>query len=294
MSLLRKAKTKRVLCTHCGKPNEVGGKAMSVFCSHCRKRLILENVTIKSYQGLKGYATCGDVVVEKSGRVNAGIQAGNLTIKGHVNGQVLARGTVHVSKTGVLVGTVEAHALDILPGAAINAVCKIGPPKHAIDGPAPEATTAPPPPTDSTSAADDAPPTKPKRAQIPDEPVIEGAAFAPSVIRPREIAARQRAASEAAAAERANARKAAQQTSEPKPPTKKKATSRKAASSKTAAKKSNGKKAKTKKTKTKKKSSKDSPDDSATRPAAKKPATKKPATKKKIKKITTRRAKKSK
>lgn len=289
MSLLRKAKTKRVLCTHCGKPNEVGGNAMSVFCNHCRKRLILEDYTIKSYQGVKGYATCGDVVVEKSGRVNAGIQAGNLTIKGHVNGQVLARGTVHVAKTGVLIGSVEAHALDILPGAAINAVCRIGPPKHSIDEPAPQAATAPPPPAESSPATDEAPATRPRRERIPDEPVIEGAAFAPSVIRPREVAARQRAASEAAAVARANAKKAVQPATDPV--AEKATTKRKKVSTKTAAKKPTVKKAKTKTTAAKK--TKDTSVKSASGTTVKKSDDKKPATKKKIKKITTRRTKKS-
>lgn len=138
MARLGTAKTKNVLCTHCGKPNEVGLRAMSVFCAHCRKRLILENVSIKSYQGVKGYATCGDVVVEKSGRVNVAIQAGNLTIKGHVKGDVLARGTIQVTKSGVLMGNVVAHALNVVPGASIDAVCRIGPPPVQEQEPAVE------------------------------------------------------------------------------------------------------------------------------------------------------------
>jgi cytoskeletal protein CcmA (bactofilin family) len=100
---------------------------MSVFCTHCRKRLILENYVVKSYQGLKGYATCGDVVVEKSGRISARIQSGNLIIKGMVQGSVEARGRVEISGSGRLVGDVFAYALAVGPGASIDAQCRIVP-----------------------------------------------------------------------------------------------------------------------------------------------------------------------
>lgn len=101
--------------------------AMSVFCQHCRKRLILEDYTIKSYQAVKGYATCGDIVVEKKGRVFASIQAGNLTVRGIVQGEVRACGKVSVSKSGTLMGSVTAHTLAIEPGASLDAVCRIEP-----------------------------------------------------------------------------------------------------------------------------------------------------------------------
>lgn len=127
MRRLGTAKTRHVLCTHCGGPNEVAAKAMSVFCTHCRKRLILENYVVKSYQGLKGYATCGDVLVEKTGRISARIQSGNLTIKGMVQGSVEARGRVEVSGSGRLVGDVFAYALAVGPGASIDAHCRIVP-----------------------------------------------------------------------------------------------------------------------------------------------------------------------
>lgn len=127
MRRLGTAKTRHVLCTHCGGPNEVAAKAMSVFCTHCRKRLILENYVVKSYQGLKGYATCGDVVVEKTGRISAKIQSGNLTIKGMVQGSVEARGRVEISGSGRLVGDVFAYALAVGPGASIDAHCRIIP-----------------------------------------------------------------------------------------------------------------------------------------------------------------------
>ena len=97
---LRTAKTREVTCTHCGGRNEVAQRAMSVFCAHCRKRLILEDYDIKSYQAVAGYATCGDVVVQKKGRVSAPIKATNLTVKGVVQGEVRVRGRVDIASTG--------------------------------------------------------------------------------------------------------------------------------------------------------------------------------------------------
>ena len=58
-----------MLCTHCGRDNEVAARAMSVFCVHCSKRLILEDYSVKSFQAIKSYSTCGNIVVEKNGRV---------------------------------------------------------------------------------------------------------------------------------------------------------------------------------------------------------------------------------
>ncbi len=150
MRIPGKSKTRHVFCTHCGADNEVSAKAMSVFCAHCRKRLILENYVIKSFQGLKEYATCGDVVVEKSGRVAAAILAGNLTVKGVVQGDVKVRGCVEVASTGKLSGRIETPALRVQQGAVIDGFCRIEPtrqsePAAAATPDASAATPTPPP-----------------------------------------------------------------------------------------------------------------------------------------------------
>jgi hypothetical protein len=100
---------------------------MSVFCAHCRKRLILQNYVIKGYQAVKDYATCGDIVVEKRGRITAPVQVTNLTVKGTVQGRVEARGRVEVTKTGALYGDIVALALRADKGAKLAGFCRIGP-----------------------------------------------------------------------------------------------------------------------------------------------------------------------
>lgn len=140
---LRTAKTKIVNCTHCGGANEVAARAMSVFCAHCRKRLILENYVIKSYQAVKGYATCGDVSVEKRGRVAAPIQSNSLTVKGTVNGKVEARGKVEVTSTGSLEGSLKATSLIVVQGAKFDGYCEIRPTSSTVEEPKPAQLTAP-------------------------------------------------------------------------------------------------------------------------------------------------------
>jgi len=117
---------KQVVCTHCQEVSEVAQRAMSVFCPHCRKRLIIEDYKIKTYKSVRELLTCGDIVVEKRGHVRALIKAGNLTVKGKVYGDVVALGTVDVRKSGYLKGDVEASRLRIETGAELYGFMRIG------------------------------------------------------------------------------------------------------------------------------------------------------------------------
>lgn len=121
------AAVKLVFCTHCACPTEVAVKAMSVFCPHCNKRLILEDFKIKSYYAVREFDTCGDVVVERKGHVVAPIKAGNLTVKGKVQGHVTARGQVEIKKTGWFKGDLEAPCLVVECGAVLDGFVRIGP-----------------------------------------------------------------------------------------------------------------------------------------------------------------------
>ena len=118
---------KQVPCTHCNRLVEVAEKALSVFCPHCRKRLILEDFQVKSYRAVREFATCGDVVVEKRGAVAARVLVGNLLVKGRVQGNVEARGKVEVAKTGDIRGDISAPRLVVHSGATMKGFCRIGP-----------------------------------------------------------------------------------------------------------------------------------------------------------------------
>ena len=58
-----------ILCLHCGKPQEVGKKAMSVTCKFCSKPLKIEDVKITRYEARRVIETCGTVTIDKKGHV---------------------------------------------------------------------------------------------------------------------------------------------------------------------------------------------------------------------------------
>ena len=127
----RPGAVKQVVCTHCEQTCEVGRRAMSVFCPHCRKRLILEDFKVTGYHGVREFATCGDILVEKNGHVAAFIKVENLTVKGTVRGNVLARGRVKIHKAGWLEGDVQAPILQVENGAKLSGFLRIGQPPAA-------------------------------------------------------------------------------------------------------------------------------------------------------------------
>ncbi len=118
---------KRVFCTSCLKPSEVGRRAMSVFCPHCKKRLILEDYRIKTYHAVRELFTCGNILVDKKGHVVAPIRVGNLTVKGRLQGPVIARGSVRITKTGSIHGDIEASSVRLDAGAQFDGFLRIGP-----------------------------------------------------------------------------------------------------------------------------------------------------------------------
>ena len=122
------ASIKKVRCTYCDGTIDVALRAMSIFCPHCKKRLILEDYKIDSYYAVREFATCGDVVVEKKGHVVAPIKAGNLTVKGKVQGRVTARGRVEIRKAGSFKGDIEAPSLIVENGATLEGFVRIGAP----------------------------------------------------------------------------------------------------------------------------------------------------------------------
>ena len=122
----RPTPVKRVVCTYCDMACEVAARAMSVFCPHCKKRLILEDFKIKSYHAVREFFTCGNVIIEKKGHVVALIKAGQITIKGRVQGEITSRGLAVIGKTGSLKGGITAPVLHIEQGAVLDGFLRIG------------------------------------------------------------------------------------------------------------------------------------------------------------------------
>jgi hypothetical protein len=116
-----------IVCLHCGAPQEVGRKAMTITCKHCSKSLRLEDIAITQYQARRVIETCGVVTVEKKGSaVTDRIHCGGLIVRGKVKGDVTSRGTVLVGPDGEIKGDVKAPAIAIGPGAILDGHFEIG------------------------------------------------------------------------------------------------------------------------------------------------------------------------
>ncbi len=124
------ANTRQIICIHCGGDNEVGVKAMSVFCKHCSRRLVVEDFQIKGFHASRSFETCGDVIIEKRGQLAAHVRAKDLVIKGKVKGDVEARGRVAITRTGEVQGNVTAPSLVVESGGMITGRVRIGQPPN--------------------------------------------------------------------------------------------------------------------------------------------------------------------
>ena len=58
-----------IVCLYCGKPQEIGRRALTITCKHCNKSLKLEDLAFKAYEARRAIETCGTVTVEKKGHV---------------------------------------------------------------------------------------------------------------------------------------------------------------------------------------------------------------------------------
>jgi hypothetical protein len=117
-----------VLCLFCNQENEVGQRAMSITCRHCRKPLRLEDIRIKEYQARRQIDTCGTVVIEKKGNVVSDrILCGAMVVRGKVKGSISSRGPVLISPDAEVTGDVTAPVLGVGAGAILEGHYRIGP-----------------------------------------------------------------------------------------------------------------------------------------------------------------------
>jgi hypothetical protein len=116
-----------ILCLHCGKPQEVGRKAMSVTCRFCSKPLKIEDVKITRYEARRVIETCGTVTIDKKGHVVSDVRCVSLILKGKLKGDVVSLSKVEVASDAELKGDVTATSLSIEPGAMMEGFYRIGP-----------------------------------------------------------------------------------------------------------------------------------------------------------------------
>ena len=147
--------TKIVRCCHCRGMMKVPARAFSVFCPHCQKRAPLENLRIVGSHPGKSLATCGDITVEATAKLNLSIIADNVTVHGRIRGDVQANQTVEVGATAQVIGNINAAKIIVHDGATIEGLCTMAG-LSRVEPPTPGASSAGaiPPPGVTPMAAD--------------------------------------------------------------------------------------------------------------------------------------------
>jgi len=116
-----------IFCLYCGKPQEVGRKALSVTCKFCNKPLKLEDMAFKQYEARRTIETCGIVTIEKKGNVvSERIVCGGLVVRGRLKGNIVSHGPVLVGPEAEIKGDVTAPRLAVGAGAILEGQYAIG------------------------------------------------------------------------------------------------------------------------------------------------------------------------
>jgi len=116
-----------ITCLYCGKPQEIGRKAMSVTCKFCYKALRIEDVVVTKYEARRSVETCGVITVQKSGSiVSDKVHCGGLIVRGKVRGAVQSRGPVLVGPEAEVKGDITAPSLAVGAGAILEGHYEIG------------------------------------------------------------------------------------------------------------------------------------------------------------------------
>ena|SRR6516162_160265 len=117
-----------ITCLYCGKPQEIGRKAMSVTCKFCNKSLKLDDIPYNKYEARRSIETLGVVTVEKKGNVVVSdrVLCGGLIVRGKIKGTILSRGPVLVGPEAEIKGDVTAPTLAVGAGAILDGQYNIG------------------------------------------------------------------------------------------------------------------------------------------------------------------------
>lgn len=122
-----------VQCYHCGAHFEISARAMTVSCPKCYKKLLVEDVVVKTAQGVTKLQTCGKIIIERKGRVKATLVEAHQGIEVHgiIEGKVLSGGPVVIGDKCKWKGDCRAPSVQIAPGAQIsNGYFEIAPNEH--------------------------------------------------------------------------------------------------------------------------------------------------------------------
>lgn len=115
----QRVETREVICTHCDRPIDIPATAMSVSCRHCHRRVIIEDLQIKSYHAVTRLATAGRLEVARKGKLVAQVRVQEMLVDGQVEGDVVALDRLDISKKAAVVGNVSCRRLTVQLGARL-------------------------------------------------------------------------------------------------------------------------------------------------------------------------------
>jgi cytoskeletal protein CcmA (bactofilin family) len=70
--------------------------------------------------------TSGDIDIEGSATAKARLEGRNITVRGAVTGDIVAKGRLHVAGSGSVIGDVRANRLRVEDGATVNGSISMG------------------------------------------------------------------------------------------------------------------------------------------------------------------------
>ena len=122
-----RVETRGVICTNCDRPIEIPATAMSVSCRHCHRRVIIEDIKIKTYHAVTRIATAGRVEVMKRGQLVAQVRVNELAVEGTVKGDITVLGKVLVGRKATILGDVSCRSLAVQLGARLSGRFRVDP-----------------------------------------------------------------------------------------------------------------------------------------------------------------------
>lgn len=108
-------------CYHCGHAFDIAARAMSSSCPKCSKPLNVQDVVVKTAHFVRKLQTCGRVIVEAKGQLNAAHIHAQLGIEviGSIEGNVTCGGLVSIGPKAKWKGDCRAASLAVSNGATI-------------------------------------------------------------------------------------------------------------------------------------------------------------------------------
>lgn len=117
-----KGPVRPVTCYHCGHAFDIAARAMSSSCPKCSKPLNVQDVVVKTAHFVRKIQTCGRIIVEAKGQLNAAHIHAQLGVEviGTVEGNVTCGGVVSIGPKAKWKGDCRSAALVVADGATIT------------------------------------------------------------------------------------------------------------------------------------------------------------------------------